>query len=156
MVLLRRPQLYLMSGNLFITRSLQKAEGVSDAGDLAHVEALNEQQQEALRRSQNIADQYSDVASDYDATRTRLRDTAGLKDAAAAEAKEALATNQSQAALGGASGSARQQAREDAQANNLARSFADLDYQAEKGLLRYRRWCSRSSSTRCYTVRRCR
>ena len=115
----------------YITRSLARAETAADAGDLARVEGFTPEQEQALQRQADVSG-FDTAAEQYGQARENLRDVSGLKDAAAAQAQEALAGQRSQAALGGSIGSARQAARDDALQARLARGFADLDRTAEQ------------------------
>lgn len=116
----------------FITGGLQSAQQAFQGDELAHVEGFTPEQSEALRRQTAATGGYDIAANQVEASRDRLRDVSALKENAAAQAKEALAGTQSQGALSGRSGSARQQALEAQQQNNLTRQFADLDRAAEQ------------------------
>ena len=116
----------------FITRQLASAEDAKEAGKLAQVAGLTGEQEQALQRQAGSAAGYDRAAEELQQTRQDLLDTSALKDRVGAEAQEALATQRSNAALGGRLGSARQQALESKAETDLARSFADIDYQAKK------------------------
>ena len=116
----------------FITRSLGAAESAFQGDQLAQVAGLTDEQEQALQRQAGSAAGYDQAAQELEQTRADLLDTSALKDASAAQAQDALATQRSNAALGGRLGSARQQALESKAETDLARSFADLDYQAKK------------------------
>ena len=116
----------------FITTSLGDAQEAFQAGDLGRVAGFDPSQEAALARQEGSIEGYDAAAQDFEGSRQRLRDTSGLKDAAAAQAQDAFGNFQSQSALGGTLGSARNEARGDKFQQDLTRQFADLDYQAEK------------------------